>query len=216
MAPDLRNLITITGVGTGLERKVIVRHREFPEIQAEGKLTRDAALALLSILRRSSGWSTDALHTAELDKAISDVESLLWVLDRRDISMINRGKYATIMKNEDLVYYWYNNSTENSAVPANRVDDRSKSAEPQGDGAAADSVLVYSVGRRRASRRQPANADEAGPVPIERRQLDRRKMDRRECKRISLIANIPKSSDEFRSVGMESADFSTNGCALPN
>ncbi len=215
MEPDLRNLITVTNVGTASERKVFVRHREFPEIQAEGELTRDAALELLSILKRSSGWSTNALHITGLDQAIADVEALLWVLECREISMINHGKYATVMKNEDLVYYWYHDSAENLVDPASRADDRSESAVGRGDTTAADSVLVYSVGRRRARRRQPGDDDD-GSVPIERRQCDRRKLDRRECKRISLIANIPKTSAEFRSVGMEWTDFATTGTTVPS
>ena len=216
MEPDLRNLITVTSVGTGLARKVIVRHREFPEIRAEGVLARDAVFALLSVLRRSLDWTTDALHRAELDKAISDVESLLWVLECRDTSMIHRGEHATITKDDDMVCYSPHHPPSSSVVTANRVDDGTQYVEQPGDQSAANGTLVYSLGRRRSERRQPGKSEQAGTVLIERRQSDRRKAERREWKRLALIANIPKIPGQFPSDRTDWDDFPMEGVPLPN
>ena len=104
-----------------------------------------------SILKRSSGWTADAWHTADLAQAIFDLESILWLLDCSDNAMVYGGRSTTLVKNEDLIYYSFDSPVEDPVVPANQDDHRPGLVEPQCDAAPTCSVLVYSVGRRRAT-----------------------------------------------------------------
>jgi len=210
MRPDLRNVIAVTEAGKGSGRKVFVRHRAFTEIQAEGESPREALLALQSILKVSSGWVSDAWHAAALAQAIFDLESILWLLDCSDHAMIHGGHDTTLMKNEDLIYYSSDSPVEDLVVPGNQDDHRPGLVEPQCDAAPTRSVLIYSAGRRRATRRQPWNGEEPRTRTMEQRRFDRRKCDRRQYHRISLIADIPKTSDELRLVGTERANLPTS------
>jgi len=200
-------VITVTAAGKGYGRKVIVRHRAFTEIQAEGESPSEAILALHSLLKQSSGWTADAWHTADLAQAIFDLQSILWLLDCSDHAMIHGGQDTTLMRNEDLIYYSSDSPAEGLMFPRIQDDHRPGLVEPQCDAGPTRSVLVYSVGRRRAARRHPGNGVERRPDAMERRRFDRRTCDRRHYSRISLIADIPKISDELRLVEMERADL---------
>ena len=134
---------------------------QFPEIQAEGYTPGEALLALQSILRRSAGWTTDTWHANDLAHAIIDLESILRLLDCSDEAINYSGRGSLLVKNEDLIYYSSDRPVEAGASPANPVDDRPAFVEPPCDAAETDSLLIYTLGRRRAMRRQP----EGGEAP---------------------------------------------------
>ena len=209
MKPDLRNVIAGGRTSLGPGRKFVVRHCAYPEIQAEGAAPHEAPLALLSNLRGSSSWATDAWHADDLARAIFDVEAFLRILNCSDNVMNFSGRFGTLVKKEDLIYYSPEQSIDNPMDPANPDDRPSEFVEARGDRPFPSSVLVYSVGRRRAAGVGPAMAKGRDRYATERRQADRRKSDRRQYNRFVLMAEIPKVPDEPASVEMERADVPT-------
>jgi hypothetical protein len=207
MGPDLRNVITVTEAGEGPGPRIVMRHRAFPEAQAEGKSPREALQALQSVLKRSAAWTTDVWHTADLARALFDVESLLRLLDCPDRAMFSGGHHSKVIKEYDTVYYLTCCPDEDAAVPANGGDDRPGYLEPRGVPAPTPTILIYSLGRRRGARRRDRNGQEPSPGQQERSPLDRRRGDRRRLGRMSLIAEIPLATEPFAEAGMEAADL---------
>ena len=202
MKLDLQNVITVTEADKGSGGKVVARHRAFPEIRAQGESPRKALLMLHSILRRSSDWAADDWHATDLAHAIIDLESSLRLLDCSDDAIIYGGRGCSLVKSGDLIHY----SSGIPVVPANPDDDRPVFVEPRCDAASTDSVLVYSLGRRRAMRRQAGDGEAPGPGRTERRGSDRRQSDRRQHNRMSLISDVMRTLDELGGLGMGGAN----------
>jgi hypothetical protein len=213
MRPDLRNVITVSEAGEGHGPRVIVRHRAFPETQADGQSPLEALLALQSVLKRSAAWTTDAWHTADLARAIFDVESIHWLLNGPEQGMISGGHSSKLIKKYDTIYYLTDWPDEDISVSANRDNDRPGLIETQDDTVPPRTVLIYSVGRRRAARRRRRNGKEPGPDRRELSRLDRRQCDRRQLNRVSLIADVPPTSGSLGGFGMEPADLPTSPVA---
>ncbi len=195
MRLDLKNVITVAEADEGPGGKVVVRHRAFPEIQAGGNTPGEALLALQSILRRSAGWTTDTWHANDLAHAIIDLESILRLLDCSDEAMSYRGRGSLLVKDEDLIYYSSDRPVEAGVSPANPVDVGSAFVDPPCDASETDSLLIYTLGRRRAMRRQPEDGEAPRPGLTDRRASDRRSCDRRQHNRIRSISDVPDSSD---------------------
>jgi hypothetical protein len=189
MTPDLRNVVTATEADNGHGPRIVARHRAFPEAQADGKSPHEALLGLRSALKRSEAWTTDAWLTADLARAIFDVESLLWLLDSPDRAMISGGDHSKIIKEYDTVYYLTYCPGEEATAGADRGEDWPDFLDAQD--AAAPAILVYSLGRRRGPRRSARSAGEPGAGQPERRVLDRRNGHRRQLSRVALVADIP-------------------------
>jgi hypothetical protein len=110
-----------------------------------------------------------------------------------------------------VIFYLFDRSAEDPGGPAGRQDDRPGSLGTPGDPVATSGVLIYSVGRRCATRRAVSQAQGRRPGQRERSRLDRRKGDRRQFSRISLIADIPADLDDFAVVGMGGAHRPDSG-----
>lgn len=205
MKPDLRNVITVTEAGDWSRPRFIARHRAFSEARAEGESPREAILALKSALSRSSAWAADTWHCTELARAMFDVESILWLLSQGDHAMTSGAERSRLRTHDDRIFY----STADAAGSANRDDRRPGSVETPGDEGRAPTILVYSVGRRCATRRRGRSGEEPGAGRSERSRLDRRTCDRRQISRFALMAAIPPRSDP-RGEGTKEADLSTH------
>jgi hypothetical protein len=213
MRPDLRNVVTVSEAGQGHGPRVIVRHRAFPETQADGHSPLESLRALQSVLKRSAAWTIDAWHTADLARAVFDVESILWLLNGPEHGSISGGHSSKLIKKYDTIYYLTGCPDEDTSVSANRDEDRPGFIKTQDDSLLARTVLIYSVGRRRAARRRARNGKEPGLDRRELSRIDRRQCDRRQFNRISLIADIPPTSDSLGGIGMEPANLPTSPVA---
>ena len=65
-----RNILIVSEGRGGSARKFLARHRAFSELSAEQSSPTEALVDLLALLKqRVSGWSQDAWHNLELDRA---------------------------------------------------------------------------------------------------------------------------------------------------
>ena len=104
MRPDLRNILIVSEGRGESARKFLARHRAFSELSAEQSSPTEALVDLLALLKRSSGWSQDAWHNLELDRAVFDVETLLKLLVSPSQLMISGHDFA-VTKIDDLIYF---------------------------------------------------------------------------------------------------------------
>jgi hypothetical protein len=81
----------------------LIHHRAFPELTGEGRSLADALLVLLGLLKRTSGSVEDSWHVRELDGAIFDVESMIWLLVSSK-NLKTKAAHSTITKIYDLIY----------------------------------------------------------------------------------------------------------------
>jgi hypothetical protein len=215
MGPDLRNVITVTETRDDPGPRIVARHRAFPEAQAQGQTLREALEALQSVLERSEAWTTDTWHTVDLARAIFDVKSILWLLDCPDRAVISGGHHSKVFKEHDTVYYLTYCPDENAAPGANGGDDRPGSVGTPGVPTSNPTILVYSLGRRRGTRRLARIGQEPGPDRREWSRRDRRKGDRRNFSRIALVAEAPTTSGLIGEVLLERPDVPTGSVPDP-
>lgn len=104
MRLDLRNILIVSEGRGESARKFLARHRAFSELSAEQSSPTEALVDLLALLKRSSGWSQDAWHNLELDRAVFDVETLLKLLVSPSQLMIS-GHDCAITKIDDLIHF---------------------------------------------------------------------------------------------------------------
>jgi hypothetical protein len=185
MRPDLRNISIISEGKGDRDRKVIARHRAFPELRGEGRSPAEGLLALLGLLKRASGWVEDAWHNLELERAVFDVESMLKLMVSSDNINIC-GFNCTITKRDDLVYVLNRPAGDDTAAGSVLQDP----SGPDGLGDQDEAIVIYSVGRRYSDRRLsgPGAGRRAGRP--ERRHSERRSVDRRQFNRLKLIDEI--------------------------
>jgi hypothetical protein len=188
MRPDLRNILIVSERRGESARKFLARHRAFSELSAEQSSPTEALVDLLALLKRSSGWSQDAWHNLELDRAVFDVETLLKLLVSQSQLMIS-GHDCAVTKIDDLIYF-VDYAFENRAleVQADGVEnqgrrDKQGSIEPK----PGDVIAIYSVGRRCGDRREPAPVKRLPLGQPERRLSPRRCGERRRFNRLAPV-----------------------------
>jgi len=188
MRPDLRNILIASEGGGESARKFLARHRAFPELSAEQSSPTEALADLLALLKRGSGWSEDAWHNLELDRAVFDVETLLKLLVSPSQLMIS-GHDCAVTKIDDLIYF-VDYAFENNAfeVQPDGVEnqgrrDKQGSIEPK----PGDVIAIYSVGRRCGDRREPAPVNRLPLGQPERRLSPRRRGERRRFNRLAPV-----------------------------
>ncbi len=157
-------------------------------MSAERPSPTEALVDLLALLKRSTGWSDDAWHNLELDRAVFDVESLLELLVSPGPLMAS-GHDCAITKIDDMIYFVdYAFKTRDLELQAGRVEDLSRrdeigSMEPE----PGDVLVIYSVGRRRGDRREPAPIPRLPLGQPERRLSPRRSGERRGFNRLAPV-----------------------------
>ena len=187
MRPDLRNVVIEVEDERNSQRRVVARHRAFPELNAAGQSPTEGLLALLGLLKRSSPSAMDHRHGLELAHAVFEVESLLKVLVSSDRLRLC-GYSSVITKTSDLIYF-SNNMTRDDNMTQ---DDQTGLVcwNPQGSEESEeqdDTVIIYSVGRRFADRRWSKPGQRPWSGQAERRRHEQRTMDRRQYNRLKLI-----------------------------
>ncbi len=188
MRPDLRNILIVSAGERESEGKFLARHRAFPELIAERSSPTEALVDLLALLKRSTGWSDDAWHILELDRAVFDVETLLELLVSQGRLMVH-GHDCAIMKIDDLIYF-VDNAFEDRAseVQLDGVEKLGRRDKPGSLEAKPGAVIViYSVGRRRGDRREPAPVMRLPLGQPERRLSPRRCVERRRFNRLAPV-----------------------------
>ena len=155
MRPDLRNILIASEDGGESARKFVARHRAFPELSAGQSSPTEALADLLALLKRGSGWSEDTWHNLELDRAVFDVETLLKLLVSPSQLMIS-GHDCAVTKIDDLIYF-VDYAFENRAfeVQPDGVENQGR-RDKQGSREPGEAIVIFSVGRRRGDRREPA------------------------------------------------------------
>ena len=186
MRPDLRNILIASEDGGESARKFVARHRAFPELNAEQSSPTEALADLLALLKRGSGWSEDAWHNLELDRAVFDVETLLKLLVSPSQLMIS-GHDCAVTKIDDLIYF-VDYAFENRAfeVQPGGVENQGR-RDKQGSREPGEAIVIYSVGRRCGDRREPAPAKRLPLGQPERRLSPRRCGERRRFNRLAPI-----------------------------
>ncbi len=187
MRRDPRNIvITTEGQREGESgRKVLTHHRAFPELRGQGRSPAEALLALLGLLKRTSGWVEDSWHVRELDGAIFDVESMIRILVSSENLKI-KAAHCTITKIHDLIYI---SSFDADDEPSHRSC--AESREPDGRSERERTVVIFAVGRRFGERRWGGPAEQRRPAGPERRRAERRSVGRRQLNRLKLLDEIP-------------------------
>jgi len=188
MRPDLRNILIVSAGEHESAGKFLARHRAFPELSAERSSPTEALVDLLALLKRSTGWSDDAWHNLELERAVFDVETLLELLVSPGRLMVS-GHDCAIMKIDDLIYF-VDNAFENRAWEGqlDGVEDlgrRDKAGSIEAELGAL--IVIYSVGRRRGDRREPAPVMRLPLGQPERRLSPRRCGERRRFNRLAPV-----------------------------
>ena len=181
MRPDLRNVVIEVEDDRNSQRRVVVHHRAFPELKAEGRSPTEGLLALLGLLKRSSPSAMDDRHGLSLAHAVFDVESLLKVLVSSDRERIC-AYHCTISKVSDLIYFSKCITQEDETGSVSWGPQRSEESEEEDD-----SVVIYSVGRRFGDRRWSKPGEGPRKHQPERRRYEQRTIDRRQCNRLKLI-----------------------------
>jgi hypothetical protein len=188
MRPDLRNILIVSAGERESTGKFLARHRAFPELSAERSSPTEALGDLLALLKRSAGWSDDAWHNLELDRAVFDVETLLELLVSPGRLMAN-GHDCAIMKIDDLIYF-VDNASDNRACEVQLDGDKNQGRQDMAGSIKARPgavIVIYSVGRRRGERREPAPVMRLPLGQAERRLSPRRCGDRRRFNRLAPV-----------------------------
>ena len=186
MRPDLRNILIVSEGGDESARKFLARHRAFSELSAEQSSPTEALVDLLALLKRSSGWSQDAWHKLELDRAVFDVETLLKLLVSPSQLMIS-GHDCAVTKIDDLIYFVdYAFESRAFEVQPDGVENQGR-RDKQGSREPGDVIVIYSVGRRYGDRREPAPVKRLPLRQPERRLSPRRRGERRRFNRLAPV-----------------------------
>jgi hypothetical protein len=186
MRPDLRNILIASEGGGESARKFLARHRAFPELSAEQSSPTEALADLLALLKRGSGWSEDAWHNLELDRAVFDVETLLDLLVAPGRLMVS-GHDCAVTKIDDLIYFVdYAFANRAFEVQPDGVENHGR-RDKQGSREPGEAIVIYSVGRRCGDRREPAPVKRLPLGQPERRLSPRRRGERHRFNRLAPV-----------------------------